>query len=280
MAAPYLIVGLGGDSNAYNGKFGLIDGSDDGGARIFRYSRIEEGNTVLAANEPLDVFNGYGGTALQPWIGGTLALCRALRDGGHLPSTHDILIVPRALGGAAFQSSGGIGPWAAGQSGQIEFIAALQQAVALHPKNRIWFIDWNHGANDQAGIYQDHFTTLVTNVSNAVPTAKFAPWLVTGLPKNWLDANPPFPGDLTDAALRAAPTYLPNAIYINVDGLTAIDTSNAQIHHPAVHHRGGTNNAPGNVGEVIAFAASIAGMKLAALTGASARPFRTRMSWI
>lgn len=251
MAAPYLIVGIAGDSNAMTGKYHdpTIDITN---SKVFQRKRD---GTVLVANESLDN-SGAGGTLGPPdttTIGSTLALCRLLATRGKIPSGYSVLIVPGAMGGTAFLNYWATTPAyvdgvTGGRRALQPFIDALNAALAIDSRNRLWFFDWNHGENDLIAqqSYQDNMVATWGEIRSTVSTANRAPLLITGEPPNRGDpllGNTPNAG--VDAALRNCTSYLENCAYINTDDLTAYDASNAQIHHTAVSHRGGgANNAP------------------------------------
>ena len=270
MAAPYLIVGCAGDSNAAIGKFGLNEGTDLAGSRIFTFRSTWTGAgaftgtpTINAADEPLD-HKGMGSGTLASGtglVGSTVALCRLLRDRGKLPDGFDILIVPAAHAGTAFADYWATTPAyvdgvTGGRRALTPFIDALTYAMALHASNRMWFFDWNHGANDSSQTqqqYTDNMVATFAEIRSTIATASRTPLLVSGIPPNHVD--PLLGGDTTHhtgviAAQQAIAANVPDSIYVDVTGLTSIDNTNDYVHFAAVDHRGGTNNAPGNTSEV------------------------------
>lgn len=293
MTAPYLIVGCAGDSNAAVGKFGLNDGTDLAGSRIFTFRSTWTGAgaftgtpTINAADEPLD-HKGMGGGTLASGtglVGSTVALCRLLRDRSKLPTGYDILIVPAAHGGTAFANYWATTPAyvdgvTGGRRALTPFIDALTYAMALHASNRMWFFDWNHGANDGGQSqtqYANNMVAMWDEIRTTVSTASKSPILVSGIPPNRID---PALGNATNlggviAAQQNIASSIQDAIYVDPTGLTAIDSSNGYVHFPAVSHRGGTNNAPGNTGEVVTN--SLAERKYTALLQLG---WRARMTW-
>lgn len=255
-----MVVPVCGDSNALQGKYGT--GVDVAGSGIFQY---KHDGTIVAANEAIDN-TGINLTDVEVdgsnriAVGSTVALCRLLRDRGHVPAGYSILIVPAAWAGTAF-----LNYWATtgsrfaldGGGGLTNgFYTQVNGAMASHAQNRLWFFDWNHGANDGGQTQAQYQNNMIatwgeirSTISGASNTAIIAP----GIPHNRVD---PALGAQTNldgviAAQRNIGSILSNAAYVDCEDITAIDSSNSHIHYPAAAHRGGTNNAPGNVGEVV-----------------------------
>jgi hypothetical protein len=275
MAGPYMVVVLAGDSNSCHGKYADEAGIDQAGSGIFQFKHNE---TIVAANEPLDTSGtslNYDGTG-HGAVGSTVALCRLLRDRGKVPAGYSILIVPTAWEGTAFLNfwattgfryalDGGYGGVTNG------FYNMVNKAMATHASNRLWFFDWNHGANDGGQTqaqYQNNMIATWGEIRSTIPGATNVPIIAPGIPPNHVNpaygASTNFVGVI--AAQRNIANILSRAVYVNCEDITMIDSSDNYIHYPAAAHRGGTNNAPGNVGEVVT-TNNIAERKYTALLG-------------
>lgn len=262
---PSLIIGLAGDSNGMWGKYRLTDGTDDAGPGINQY---RQNGTVAAANEPLDNVNyTLDDVGTDGQIGSTVALARQLRDNGNVTPGYDILIVPHCFAGSDFANYWSVG----GTRLELDnFMDRLSAAVALEVGNRIWFFDWNEGANDTGRTeaqWQAFMEDMWAEIRSTVSTASTAPVLVTGIPPNAVN---PALGNNTglggvQAAQQNVESYLSNSKYISVSDITDIDNTDLHKHFTAAAHRGGTNNAPGNTGETYTAATCLAGRKRAAL---------------
>src|SRR3972149_3303733 len=273
---PSLIIGLAGDSNGMWGKYRLTDGTDNAGSGINQY---KQNSTVAVANEPLDnvdyVLDDVG---TDGQIGSTVALARLLRDGGYGPTGYDILLVPHFDAGSDFATH-----WAVDGTRLAlnDFLTRMSAAVALEAGNRVWFFDWNEGANDTGRTeaqWQGYMVAMWAEIRATVATALYAPVLVTGIPPNAVN---PALGNNTGlggviAAQQNVESYLANSKYIDVADITDIDNTDLYKHFTAAAHRGGTNNAPGNTSETYTVANSLAGRKSAAFQTLG---YPRRMTW-
>lgn len=259
MAGPYMVVILAGDSNGHYGKYADESGIDLAGDGIFQFKR--DGTTAVA-NEFIDNAGASSNvdSTGHGTVGSTVALCRLLRDRGKVPSGYSILIVPQAWGGTPFA-----GYWATtgnryaldGGGGHTPgFFEHVADALATHADNRVWFYDWNHGANDAGQTqaqYQNNMIATWGEIRSTVTNGgAWAPIIAPGVPPNRYNpdlGNSNLAGVL--AAQRNIGNILSNAAYVDCEDLTTIDSSSSYIHYPAAAHRGGTNNAPGNTGEVV-----------------------------